>query len=184
MLDFRLVYKGPLSPESASSGSGNVKQKHEIRKHLHLQLVELWKEHPDLRSQAASLFFKSDRGDGIQRIIPAPLHVATASNVKTWVQHIADDHIRCGHHFVPLVSIVGGFTCSLDILFLRRDSPGSLVKSGGDIDNRIKTLLDALTIRTNRSFIVLFSSHMKNLSTRFSKMTARSQGCPSKRIGC
>lgn len=34
--------------------------------------------------------------------------------------------------------------CSLDILFLRRDGPGSLVRSGGDIDNRIKVLFDAL----------------------------------------
>jgi hypothetical protein len=123
-----------------------VGQKHEIRRHLNLQLVELWKEHPDLRSQATSLFFKSDRGDGIQHIIPAPPHVSDAPNVKTWLQFIAEDHVRCSHHFVPLVSIAGGFTCSLDILFLRRDSPGSLVKSGGDIDNRIKTLLDALTI--------------------------------------
>ena len=34
--------------------------------------------------------------------------------------------------------------CALDILFLRRDGPGSLVKSGGDIDNRLKVLFDAL----------------------------------------
>src|ERR1700687_822862 len=34
--------------------------------------------------------------------------------------------------------------CSLDILFLRRDGPGSLVRSGGDIDNRLKVLFDAL----------------------------------------
>jgi hypothetical protein len=34
--------------------------------------------------------------------------------------------------------------CALDILFLRRDGPGALVKSGGDIDNRVKVLFDAL----------------------------------------
>jgi hypothetical protein len=32
----------------------------------------------------------------------------------------------------------------LDILFLRRDGPGSLIKSGGDIDNRLKVLFDGL----------------------------------------
>jgi hypothetical protein len=34
--------------------------------------------------------------------------------------------------------------CALDILFLRRDEPGGVVKHGGDIDNRIKVLFDGL----------------------------------------
>ena len=34
--------------------------------------------------------------------------------------------------------------CSLDILFLRRDVPGSAIITGGDIDNRLKVLIDAL----------------------------------------
>jgi hypothetical protein len=33
--------------------------------------------------------------------------------------------------------------CQLDILFLRREKPGSIVH-GGDLDNRLKTLFDAL----------------------------------------
>jgi hypothetical protein len=32
----------------------------------------------------------------------------------------------------------------LDILFLRRDQPGGVVRHGGDVDNRIKVLLDGL----------------------------------------
>ena len=35
-------------------------------------------------------------------------------------------------------------SCDLDILFLRQDDPGSLITQGGDLDGRIKTLLDAL----------------------------------------
>jgi hypothetical protein len=35
-------------------------------------------------------------------------------------------------------------TCSLDILFLRRDTPGGAITPAGDIDNRIKTVIDAL----------------------------------------
>ena len=34
----------------------------------------------------------------------------------------------------------------LDILILRPGGPGDVVKDGGDIDNRLKTLFDALTI--------------------------------------
>jgi hypothetical protein len=45
---------------------------------------------------------------------------------------------------VPLIRKTGGFTCALDILFLRRDNPGNIVAHGGDIDNRVKTLFDGL----------------------------------------
>ena len=38
----------------------------------------------------------------------------------------------------------GYHVCALNILFLRRDQPGNLVTHGGDIDNRMKVLLDAL----------------------------------------
>jgi hypothetical protein len=47
---------------------------------------------------------------------------------------------------VPLIREEHFHFCSLDVLFLRRDRPGNLVKSGGDLDNRIKVLFDALTV--------------------------------------
>jgi hypothetical protein len=36
-------------------------------------------------------------------------------------------------------------TCDLDILFLRAGKPGAIIE-GGDIDNRLKTLFDGLTL--------------------------------------
>jgi hypothetical protein len=48
-----------------------------------------------------------------------------------------------GFRFLPLVVQQFEILCSLDILFLRRDVPGNLL-TAGDIDNRIKTLIDAL----------------------------------------
>ena len=48
-----------------------------------------------------------------------------------------------GFRWLPLVTEAWGLACSLDILFLRRDNPGNLIERGGDIDNRIKVLLDA-----------------------------------------
>jgi hypothetical protein len=48
-----------------------------------------------------------------------------------------------GFNFLPLVAEKFSLLCSLDILFLRRDIPGSAL-SAGDIDNRIKTVIDAL----------------------------------------
>jgi len=55
-------------------------------------------------------------------------------------------HYRGPHCFVPLVRKQADSYCSLDILFLRRDSPGSVIRSGGDLDNRLKVLLDALKV--------------------------------------
>ena len=50
-------------------------------------------------------------------------------------------------NFIPMVwKLKGAPDCSLDILFLRSDVRGSANSHAGDIDNRYKTLLDALTI--------------------------------------
>jgi hypothetical protein len=43
--------------------------------------------------------------------------------------------------------------CSLDILFLRRDIPGSAIQAG-DIDNRIKTVIDALRAPQSQNELV------------------------------
>jgi hypothetical protein len=47
--------------------------------------------------------------------------------------------------FIPLVRDSIGLVCSLDILFLRSGPKGNVYKAG-DLDNRIKTLLDALRV--------------------------------------
>lgn len=54
--------------------------------------------------------------------------------------------IRGEFTFLSLVREKLHLVCELDILFLRRDEPGSLIRSGGDLDNRIKVLFDALRV--------------------------------------
>ena len=56
---------------------------------------------------------------------------------------LADRYHEFGYRFVPLVRDEISLLCSLSILFLRRDIPGSAL-SAGDIDTRIKTVIDAL----------------------------------------
>ncbi len=49
--------------------------------------------------------------------------------------------------FVPLV-MTGGLlklVCKMDVTILSRDEPGAII-NGGDLDNRMKVLLDALTV--------------------------------------
>lgn len=51
---------------------------------------------------------------------------------------------RVGHQYLPLIRSSLDLTCSLRILFLRQEDPGALLKKAGDLDNRIKTFIDAL----------------------------------------
>ena len=142
-MDFRLVYRGPLASD------GDARQKHAIRKQFHPQLAELWKTHPLLRKQTTEdirLYttpsnMVSEPGPNVPQIMRAGTH----HKGKPWVQHLGDKFKRGNYRFAPLV-LTGQVVCSLEILFLRRENPGNIVrtKKGGDIDNRLKTLLDAL----------------------------------------
>ena len=119
-MKFRLVYQGKL-PAAGSSGTRN-KEKHEIRRTLHKQLSELWRRHPIL-----SEYLEKDSQGG-----------------RSAVEKMADKFEKCGFRFLPLMhDYSGSLACALDILFLRRDQPGDLIRYGGDIDNRIKVLFDA-----------------------------------------
>lgn len=58
-------------------------------------------------------------------------------------------HIRReidGSSFLPVISTGLWLVARLNILFLRPEEPGSIVTSAGDIDNRLKTLFDALRL--------------------------------------
>jgi hypothetical protein len=103
--------------EASTSANRRPKEKHVIRQFLHPQLRELWRVHPAINKDALAR-----------------------------VDDYAANYGRFGFNFAPLVTSKHGLACALDILFLRRDAPGALVHSGGDLDNRIKTLLDALRL--------------------------------------
>jgi hypothetical protein len=49
-----------------------------------------------------------------------------------------------GRQYVPLVGLGAPLEVDLSVLLLRRDNPASLFVSGGDLDNHLKTLFDAL----------------------------------------
>jgi hypothetical protein len=120
IVEFRLTYRGRLP--AASNTDTRAKDKHLIRRQIHRQLRVLWEDHTALKSKT----------------------LPKSGSVRSEVEEIADNFARNGYRFVPLVRKSAGLACSLNILFLRRDNPGNLVKSGGDIDNRLKVLLDAL----------------------------------------
>lgn len=126
---FKLVYQGQLA------SIGSVREKHDIRRQLHKQLAELW------NVQAPFSRWKT------QTVVAQN----SPSTLITVVEAMAEQYKRCGFRFVPLFTKGRSLACALDIQFLRRDHPGDLVKPGGDLDNRMKTLLDALRMPSDAS---------------------------------
>jgi hypothetical protein len=61
----------------------------------------------------------------------------------SFCESVANQHRENNYRFVPLVTKDLSLLCLLDILFLRTDLPSGVI-SAGDLDNRIKTLIDAL----------------------------------------
>jgi hypothetical protein len=126
-MEFRLTYAGPLL--SSSNRNPKARHKQELRKHFHPQLRGLWKEFPHLKEMQH----------------PLPEHVMTinAPPSRKRTDYLADQFHQIGYHFVPLVTRDLDLMCAVCVMYLRPGSPGKIVLAG-DIDNRIKTLLDAL----------------------------------------
>ncbi len=59
---------------------------------------------------------------------------------------LANKFRQGNYRLVPLATRELELGCGLDILFLRYDQPGQTLLQSGDIDNRLKTLFDALRI--------------------------------------
>jgi len=141
LMNFRLTYEGPLVA-SGSNSAGRIKEKWTIRKKIQPQLAELWATHPVLKGIGLSGLDSSTRMDG-------GIHLSSLIDIKIGssarvAAKLLEPVIIGGHNFVPLVRKSLELACGLDILFLRKELPGSLILQGGDIDNRIKTLFDAL----------------------------------------
>lgn len=143
-MEFRLVYDGWLPPESR--GDPRSKEKHDIRRKFSAQLRVLHETHPRIRrdvkagGESPTAWMQGMgqlmEGEGIDRDM-------------YFVHPLPTVFRRMDRNFIPLINKSNDVGCSLDILFLRRDPPGALIRHGGDIDNRIKVLFDALRMPSN-----------------------------------
>jgi hypothetical protein len=128
MFEFRLIYQGLLL--SSDKEAHHSKHKHDIRRYFHPQLVNLWNtKHPLKQRVDSNFLYSSHRGPeagvtGLERL---------ATNFR-----IGDRKI------LPVVTRDDFLVCGVDILLLRRDFTS--VVNSGDLDNRIKTLIDAMRI--------------------------------------
>src|SRR5262245_55338228 len=121
-MQFRLLYAGALYAHQDEKKLPRRRHHvHDIRRSFHKQLKKLWNEHPILANEE----FKKSGVVGRQPI---------------------KDFAQDGFCFRPLANETNGLVCGLDILLLRDGKPG---KALADIDNRLKTIFDALRVAKN-----------------------------------
>jgi hypothetical protein len=125
VVEFILNYRGHLK------ANGDSKHKHCLRRHFHEQLKELWNQ-PPLNKHRGLLDPGEPMGPDVVRTLD--------SESSTLVQTVGP------YEFASVVSSKINLVADLDITLLRPGPPGAIVSHGGDLDNRLKTLFDALKI--------------------------------------
>lgn len=136
-MEFRLTYEGLLFATQRDpvdqQADPRATHKRDLRKVFHTQLKRLWDVNPYLKYGYPVTFdWQSNPTSGVTH----------GGNLADW---LAPNYQRGAYQCVPLVRKELGLICSLKILFLRPDPPGSVLRSG-DIDNRLKTLFDSLRL--------------------------------------
>ncbi len=130
-MEFTLYYDGAL--KAAGNRNKRKDHKHEIRRAFHGQLKKLWSQVPldgsaDLPRDPANPDLTITESEG-------PEGDRDGSSVIK---------VRGGFRFAPLVCSELRIVAELSGTLLRPEPPGRIVTQAGDIDNRLKTLLDAL----------------------------------------
>ena len=144
IMNFYLTFEGEVP-----SGRGGVAEaKHKIRKAFHVQLKRLWETHDALANVER---LESAFGQGGANPILSGIDGGRADNKKLPLSDwVARQYVENGYRFAPLVRKDEHLLCSLQILLLRSDGHNRVV-SAGDLDNRVKTIIDGLKRPGNAS---------------------------------
>jgi hypothetical protein len=149
-MKFTLTFDGSLPPSANKAKTSDVWK---IRQELHPQLQELWNTHPSLQrlEQGGRYLEKATHGGGFQPWSRAHLpngRIRRPDQRMLDAAHVVDlcpSIEKHGAWFRPLIRKDFGLHCGLKISFLRKEPPGKAYQ-GGDLDGRIKTLLDAISM--------------------------------------
>jgi len=131
-MDLVLYYRGPLK------SNGDAKEKHAIREKFHEQLKQLWTLSPFDQKYKPAI-------DTIPRVLPSTV----SPDLQGYFKAVAFPSIvmQVGPClFLPLVNAKLNAVAEISITLLRPEPSGRVITTGGDLDNRIKTLLDALQV--------------------------------------
>jgi hypothetical protein len=135
-----LVYDGELPSTSHADTTDKMK----LRRAFHRQLDQVWQ-----RKLMLQQFMENWRAwiDSVGSKDRWSALTDQERNVRE-ANSLVIPFIRGDFCFVPIVTKRHHLVCELDILFLRAEKPGSLfdTNTAGDLDNRLKILLDALRV--------------------------------------
>ena len=92
-------------------------------------MKKLWETHPALKFYA-------------DKVVEIDEYEKPVRPPRPFLEHLADRHKVEDLRIIPITTEANGLVCSLDVLLLLPDFHG--VMKNGDIDNRLKTLIDAL----------------------------------------
>lgn len=146
-MEFRMLYYGRL----LSGNKPHAENKHEVRRYLSPQLERLVECKPSLYSACAREGFRwfNDHAQDHQEVIEKAPTMSVDDNRRMmygfWTRFMSEKWARAKHGFIPLITEEMDIRCSLDILFLRPGNPGRIIERT-DLDNRLKTLIDALKV--------------------------------------
>ncbi|MEP7308024.1 MAG: hypothetical protein ABJA98_21175 [Acidobacteriota bacterium] len=118
-VQFRLLLEGHVS----SRQRGSSTERHKLRQFLHPQLKKLCHEHPSLKSWS----------------------VVPPGGVGSKIERIANEHKFGAYRFVPVIRKKAAENIvSLDFLILRPTAGRGVFDGRGDLDGRIKSIIDVL----------------------------------------
>lgn len=149
-MKFTLVWQGKLPSSGNKSKPADVAR---IRADLSPQLEYLWQTHPALQVLKDCGFINNPASRTVN-LVPGATSRYIAEHFPGSMIDLCEPLSVGGHKFKPLVRKSLDLSCRLDVLFLRQDDPGAIISQGGDLDGRIKVLLDALRMPTNAELTV------------------------------
>lgn len=131
LMKFVLHYRGSLP--AATNNNSRTGDKHRIRLHFDRQLRELVSRKVAFEHLAAETIPHGKLAGGA---LTAPLD-HNGNKILKFAVPLA------GYELVTLLTRPHRLAAEIDITWLRREEPGHVV-TGGDLDNRLKTLFDAM----------------------------------------
>ena len=138
-VDLNLKYSGVF--KSAQS-KRRANHKHLLRMHFSKQLAVHWKQHETLSQYDPKALQYAEKGKNwfdVERPV--------GDRGLFWKHHIR------AYNVIPLVTHIHLMHCHLAIRMHCPRGHGSILYEGGDIDNRLKVLLDALSMPQDESQI-------------------------------
>lgn len=144
IMRFTLIYDGDL-PAGSSRRSQYASK---IRNALHDQMRDLWDSHVVMRQIARTCRVRAEE----THVIKAGVDRPSLPNYDWEIPPVPEGFIdlcapveieQCGV-YLPIVRSSLNLACAIDIEFLRHEEPLTLLRHGGDLDNRLKCFFDGL----------------------------------------